>query len=275
MTRVSQAHERRVTVKLAVRLTLPTALGIAAIALGSAQAPVGYQDTPMQPDGKWHIHDGSRPQPPIVVPPEIVATGAPSDATVLLDRSTGSSLWQHMDGSAVTWPIADGVLSSGKGMIRTKAEFTDLQLHVEWATPDVVKGDSQDRGNSGVFLAGRFEVQILDSFNNRTYPDGQAAAIYGQFPPLVNVSKKPGAWQTYDIAFTAPRFSGATLESPATITVFHNGVLVQNAVRLWGRTAHKRIDRYQPGDVKGPVALQDHGNPIRFRNIWIRPLTAS
>jgi 3-keto-disaccharide hydrolase len=258
-----------------VRLGVPVLLTIAAIASGLAQAPTGYQDTPLQPNGKWRIHDGSRPQPPIVVPPEITSAGAPSDATVLLDRATGASQWQHMDGSPVTWPVADGVLASGKGMIRTKAEFSDLQLHVEWATPEQVKGDSQDRGNSGVFLLGRFEIQILDSFNNRTYPDGQAAAVYGQFPPLVNASKNPGAWQSYDISFTAPTFKGTALESPAIVTVFHNGILVQNAVRLWGRTAHKRIDPYQPADAKGPIGLQDHGNPIRFRNIWIRPLTAS
>jgi hypothetical protein len=257
-----------------IRLTAPAALSLSlmAVALAQAPAPVGYDDTPLQPDGKWRIHDGSRPQPPVIVPPEITSSGPPSDAIVLLDATTGTSRWQHNNGTAVTWPFADGVLASGKGMIRTKQEFSNFQLHVEWATPDPPKGDSQDRGNSGVFLLGRFEVQVLDSFNNRTYPDGQAAAIYGQFPPLVNASRKPGAWQMYDIAFTAPTFSGSTLASPATVTVFHNGVLVHNAVRLWGRTAHKRIDAYQPADGQGPIALQDHGNPVRFRNIWIRPL---
>lgn len=257
-----------------IRLASVVLLAIVLMAIVVAQAPTGYQDTPLQPDGKWRIHDGTRPQPPVVVPPETTSIGAPSDATVLLDAATGVSRWEHMNGSPVSWRVADGILESGKGMIRTKSEFSDLQLHVEWATPDPPKGDSQDRGNSGVFLLGRFEIQVLDSYNNRTYPDGQAAAVYGQFPPLVNASKKPGAWQTYDIVFTAPTFKGSTLSSPAVVTVFHNGVLVHNAVSLWGRTAHKKIDPYQPADVKGPIALQDHGNPIRFRNIWIRSLNA-
>jgi hypothetical protein len=257
-----------------IRLAAPATVALLLIAVGVAQspAPVGYDDTPLQPNGKWRIHDGTRPQPPVVAPPEITSAGAPSDAMVLLDARTGTTRWEHTNGTPVSWSFADGVLASGKGMIRTKERFSNFQLHVEWATPDPPKGESQDRGNSGVFLVGRFEIQVLDSFNNRTYPDGQAAAVYGQFPPLVNPSRKPGAWQTYDIAFTAPTFNGSNLATPATLTVFHNGVLVHNAVQLWGRTAHKRIDPYQPSDVEGPIALQDHGNPVRFRNIWIRPL---
>jgi len=168
--------------------------------------------------------------------------------------------------------MSDGVLQTGKGMIQTRAEYVDLQLHVEFATPSEVKGNSQERGNSGVFLAGVFEIQVLDSFNNLTYADGQAAAMYGQFPPLVNASRKPGEWQSYDIAFTAAKFNGADLVAPAVVTVFHNGVLVHNARAFWGPTAHRRIAAYIPSTARGPVRLQDHGNPIRYRNIWLREL---
>jgi hypothetical protein len=176
------------------------------------------------------------------------------------------------DGSPATWSMRDGVLQTGKGMIQTKAEFTDLQLHVEFATPAEVKGDSQGRGNSGVFM-GRFEIQVLDSYKNVTYPDGQAAAMYGQYPPLVNASRPPGEWQAYDIVFTAPRFAAdGTVNKPAVVTVFHNGVLVHNATPFWGPTAHRKIDPYTRDDGKVPIRLQDHGNPVRYRNIWIRSL---
>jgi hypothetical protein len=176
------------------------------------------------------------------------------------------------DGAAVTWPMQDGVLQSAKGMIETKAQFTDFQLHVEFATPKEVKGDGQGRGNSGVFLLGAFEVQVLDSYNNPTYPDGQASAMYGQYPPLVNASRPPGEWQTYDIIFTAPRFNGAALDKPAVVTVIHNGIVVHHATAYLGPTAHKVINPYVPANATGPIRLQDHGNPVRFRNIWIRPL---
>jgi 3-keto-disaccharide hydrolase len=234
---------------------------------------LGYDDTPMQPDGKWRIHDGTRPQPTVVTP---AATGPftppPDDAIVLI--GTGDlSAWRMGNGAAATWPIKDGVAQSGKGMILTKENFTDFQLHVEFATPPTVIGDGQDRGNSGVFLLGRFEIQVLDSYRNPTYPDGQAAAMYGQFPPLVNASRSPGAWQVYDIFFTAPRFSASnTLEQPAVVTVLHNGVLVHNGRPFWGPTAHKTIPPYAPAMATGPIGIQDHGNPVSFRNIWIRPL---
>jgi hypothetical protein len=239
------------------------------------QAPVGYDDTPMQPNGKWHIHDSKRPQPAIVtpVPASMNPVPGPSDAIVLVGSRDDLSAWQTMDGSPVTWPMKDGVLQTGKGLIRTKADFTDFQLHVEFATPSEVKGNSQERGNSGVFLLGKFEVQVLDSYRNVTYPDGQAAAMYGQYPPLVNASRPPGEWQTYDIVFAAPRFKdGGTVDKPAVVTVLHNGVLVHNATAFWGPTAHRKIDPYTPENVKGPIALQDHGNPVRYRNVWIRPL---
>jgi hypothetical protein len=240
----------------------------AAVSVSSQQPKIGYDDTPMQPNGKWHVHDGTRPQPKMVTP-GATPGAAPADATVLL----GAGTWKmSADGSAVTWPMKDGVLQSAKGMIETRAQFTDFQLHVEFATPKEVKGDGQGRGNSGVFLLGQFEVQVLDSYNNPTYPDGQASAMYGQYPPLVNASRPPGEWQAYDIIFTAPRFNGSNVEKPALITVIHNGIVVHNATAYLGPTAHKVINPYVPESAKGPIRLQDHGNPVHFRNIWIRPI---
>lgn len=238
------------------------------------QSPLGYDDTPMQPNGKWHIHDAKRPQPRVVsTAPAPSPVPPPSDAKLLLGPGADLAAWQMADGKPVTWPIKDGVLQSSKGMIQTKEEFSDVQLHVEFATPSEVKGNSQGRGNSGVFLAGVFEIQVLDSFKNQTYPDGQASAMYGQFPPLVNASRPPGQWQTYDIVFTAPRFNASgALDKPAVVTVLHNGVLVHNATPFWGPTSHKVIGKYDPKNAKGPIRLQDHGNPVSFRNIWIRPL---
>jgi hypothetical protein len=254
---------------------------VALLAAFSAAIPVltqqpnqlGYDDTPMQPSGKWRVHDSKRPQPHVITPGPAVSIGAPSDAKVLLGPGADTGAWQMSGGAAITWPMKDGVLQSGKGMIETKEQFSDVQLHVEFATPTDVKGDGQGRGNSGVFLAGAFEIQVLDSFENKTYPDGQASAMYGQFPPLVNASRGPGQWQAYDIVFTAPRFNaGGTIEKPAVVTVFHNGVLVHNATPFWGPTQHKQIGKYDPSNAKGPLRLQDHGNPVKFRNIWIRPL---
>ena len=254
------------------------ALACAVTATLMAQQPiVGYDDTPMQPDGKWRIHDGKRSQPRVVSPgpASFTLVPPPADAIVLIGAGSDTGAWQmSSDASPVTWVMKDGVLPTGKGMIRTKAEFTDFQLHVEFATPSEVKGDSQGRGNSGVFLLGVFEVQVLDSYRNQTYPDGSAAALYGQHPPLVNASRPPGEWQTYDIVFSAPRFKeGSTLDRPAVVTVVHNGVVVHNATPFWGPTAHRRIDPYTPASARGPIALQDHGNPVRYRNVWIRPLS--
>jgi hypothetical protein len=251
-----------------------TLILLAAATIGGQQPNnnLGYDDTPMQPNGRWRVHDSKRPQPVVVTPG--TAQAPPSDATVLIGERDDLSAWQMVtDGSPATWSMKSGVVETGKGMIRTKAEFTDFQLHVEFATPSEVKGDSQGRGNSGVFLLGKFEIQVLDSYRNPTYPDGQASAMYGQYPPLVNASRRPGEWQAYDIVFTAPRFSASgAVDKPAVVTVLHNGVVVHNATPFWGPTAHRKIDSYTPDNVKGPLALQDHGNPIRYRNVWIRPL---
>lgn len=241
--------------------------------------PIGYQDTPMLPGGKWHVHDGNRPQPPVITPGTCSTPDAPgkppSDAIVLFDGKDLSK-WRSAKGVEPTWKVENGYMQvqGGGGGIETKDEFGDCQLHVEWAAPTPPKGDSQGRGNSGVFFFGRegYELQVLDSFQNPTYPDGQAAAIYGQYPPLVNAARKPGEWQVYDVVFTAPRFSDGKLETPAYITVFHNGIVVHNHTALLGRTGHKVMPKYTPHGPKGPIHLQDHGNPVRYRNIWIRPL---
>jgi 3-keto-disaccharide hydrolase len=237
-------------------------------------APTGYKDTPKQAKGNWLIHDDDRPRPVVVKPGPFVGLPAPADAIVLLGAGQDLSKWQMQEGGGpVTWPIADGVLSSGKGFIRTKQDdFTDYQLHVEFATPSAVKGDSQGRGNSGVFLNGVFEIQVLDSYNNKSYADGQASAMYGQIPPMVNAARPPGEWQSYDIIFRGPKFDGTTLKTPAIVTVLHNGVAVHASDQFWGPTAHKLNPPYAPTNAKGPIGLQDHGNPVRFRNIWIRPL---
>ncbi len=224
---------------------------------------------------KWGVHDESRPMPPVVDPgPAGSPVPAPSDAVILFDGSSLSQ-WTTAKGEPAKWKVENGYMevSRGGGEIRTRARFGDCQLHVEWASPAEVKGESQGRGNSGVFLMGIYEVQVLDCFENKTYADGMTASLYGQYPPLVNACRKPGEWQTYDIAFTAPRFDkGGALLSPARMTVFWNGVLVHNDQELSGPTAHKARPPYAAHAEHLPIALQDHGNPVRFRNIWIRGL---
>jgi hypothetical protein len=246
---------------------------LAAWLLPTTQDPQpGYRDTPKLPDG-WRVHDADRPRPPVVTPPPAGApVAAPSDATVLFD-GTNLDAWKGRDGAA-KWLVADGAMAvNGTGDIETKAAFGDCQLHVEWASPSPAKGTSQGRGNSGVFFFGRYEVQVLDSYENATYADGQAAALYGQKPPLVNACRKPGEWQTYDIVFRAPRFAAdGSLASPARVTVIHNGVLVQADEALLGATSHRGVARYEAHGEAGSIRLQDHGDPVRFRNIWIRPL---
>jgi hypothetical protein len=226
----------------------------------------------------WAVHDKNRPQPKIMAPgtastPEQSGV-SPSDAIVLFDGTDLSEWVNTKDGGPAKWKVENGYMEiAGKsGSIRTKRSFGDCQLHIEWAAPAEVKGSGQHRGNSGVYLMSKYEVQVLDSYNNMTYPDGQAAAVYGQSPPMVNACRGPGQWQSYDIIFRRPVFKKNKAVRPATITVLHNGVLVQDHWVIQGNTAHKRRAKYAAHEDKLPLSLQDHGNPIRYRNIWIREL---
>jgi hypothetical protein len=231
------------------------------------------------PDPNWLDHDRARPQPPVVDPgsasTEEQPGKPPSDAVVLFDGKDLSS-WVSMDGSPTKWVIKDGIMEcvAGSGYVRTIQNFGDCQLHVEWATPTPAHGEGQGRGNSGVFFGmGRYETQVLDSYQSTTYADGSAGSIYGQYPPLVNASRPPGKWQTYDIIYTAPRFDATgKLRSPARETILHNGVLIQNNVELTGPTSWLERAPYDPHPEKLPIALQDHGNPVRYRNLWVREL---
>lgn len=231
-----------------------------------------------QGDKQWKIHDMDRPVPPVVTPgtssTQQAAGNAPSDAVVLFD---GKDLFQWLgdDNGPAKWKVQDGyfVVVPHTGYIHTKTPFGDSQLHVEFSEPTPPKGESQERGNSGVFLMGLYEIQVLDSYENRTYADGQAAAVYGQYPPQVNASRPPGQWQSYDVVFHGPRFDASgKLTRSARVTVFHNGVLVQDNVEIHGRTAIGDVPTYVPTPEKLPLALQDHGNLVRYRNIWIREL---
>jgi len=231
------------------------------------------------PDPNWLGHDRDRPMANVITSGTFSSQEQPgvppSDATVLFDGKDISQ-WVAMDGSPTKWIAHDGALECvpGSGYARTLQSFGDCQLHIEWAAPNPPKGDSQGRGNSGVFFGfGRYEVQVLDSYGSKTYADGAAASIYGQYPPLVNASLPPGKWQTYDIIWKAPRFdAGGTLLSKARITVFHNGVLVQNNVELTGPTGWIGRAPYQAHPERTPIALQDHGNPVHYRNVWVREL---
>lgn len=240
---------------------------------------IGYDDTPIIPGSCWRVHDGKRPQPRVVAPgtfsTQDVPGLPPSDAIVLFDGRDMAN-WLNKDGAPAEWKVENGYMEvvPGKGDIRSKAEFGDCQLHVEWAAPALVKGDSQGRGNSGVFLMGQYEIQVLDCYQNLTYPDGTTGALYGQCPPLVNACRAPGLWQTYDLVWIAPRFAGERLVSPAYLTLFHNGVLLHLMKELQGPTQHRKTAEYKPHAPVGPLKLQDHKDLVRFRNIWYRPLTA-
>lgn len=265
---------------MTVRLALPAvvALGLAACAptAPAPQDPAPVTASSSAPD--WRQHDLTRPQPPRVEPASGPAGAAPpSDAVVLIGPDgSGLDAWESQGGGSAPWTVEDGalVVAPGTGGIQTTEDFGDVQLHVEWMPADEAEKDGQDRSNSGVFfIDNRYEVQILDSWDNPTYADGRAAAIYGQFPPLADATRPPGEWQSYDIFFRRPRFGddGAVLE-PARLTVLHNGVLVQNNEELPGMTMWLETIPYEAHPEAGPIGLQDHGSPVRFRNLWVRRL---
>jgi hypothetical protein len=238
---------------------------------------LGYSDTPILSDSGFHVHDGDRPQPRIIWPgypgTQEASGQPPSDAFVLFGGSDLSG-WSDANGGEARWYLENEFMqvSPGTGDIQTRAHFGDCQLHLEFASPWQVKGDSQGRGNSGVFMMGLYEIQVLDCFDNLTYADGTTGAIYGQYPPLVNACRKPGEWQNYDIIWTAPRFEGETLKSRAVVTVVLNGVLLHYHKSLQGPTQHRNLAQYRPQPAIGPLKLQDHGDLVRYRNIWYRPL---
>ncbi len=242
---------------------------VAVVAIGTIPQEASPQDS-----GRlWKVHDLARPAPRVVTPGRDVGQ-PPSDAVVLFDGRTLDA-WTSQDGSPARWSVRDGYMQTvpGAGPIQSRRAFGDVQAHIEWATPSPAVGAGQDRGNSGIFFMGKYEIQVLDSYQNVTYADGQAAALYGQHPPLVNASRPPGEWQSYDIVFRRPRFNGAgALVSPARMTVFHNGVLVQDNAELWGPTNWLENDPYRPHADALPFTLQDHDHPVRVRNFWVRPL---
>lgn len=233
--------------------------------------PADAQD----PIGKWPQHSRERPLPPVETPGPQAPVPAPGDATVLFD---GKSLakWMQSDSSAAKWRIVDGAMEvvAGTGGMRTRAAYGDVHLHIEWMSPKPPVGKDQDRGNSGVFFGGgRYEVQVLDSYENITYADGQAGSIYGQYPPTKNVSRPPGEWQIFDIVYNRPRFDASgKVTAPARMTVTHNGVVVQNNVSLVGPTANGSRPPFEKHEDKLFISLQDHGHPVRFRNIWLHEL---
>jgi len=251
-----------------LRLCLAVALVVLGTSVSRGQSPFD-----------WPVHDLDRPQPVIVTSGTFSTQDAPgkppSDAIVLFDGTDLSAFKSAKTGGPAPWKVENGYVEvvDKSGYIETKQAFGDIQLHVEFRTPTPPKGRSQERGNSGVYFMGRYEVQVLDSYENKTYPDGQAAALYGQYPPLVNASRPPGTWQVYDIAFEAPRFDAqGKAVKPARVTVFHNGVLVQHASEYTGPSGHKVRPPYKAHAAKLPLRIQDHENPVRFRNIWVREL---
>jgi hypothetical protein len=245
-----------------------------ALVLAAAAALATSGHAQQQPKD-WDVHDMNRPVPPVIDPG--AGGKPPSDAIVLFDGKDLSRWRSQKGGAPAAWKVENGYMEvvKGTGGIQTEQGFGDCQLHIEWATAKGATGEGQARSNSGVFFMGTYEVQVLDSHGNRTYADGQAAAIYGQYPPAVNASRPAGEWQSYDIAFEAPRFGkDGALVRPARITVFHNGVLVHHAAEPMGPTTHKARPPYKTHADRLPLGLQDHGDPVRFRNIWIRDLQA-
>jgi hypothetical protein len=260
---------------------MKTLLLVCLVAATAAWAEVplpGYDDTPMQPWSKWRVHDKHRPHP-IVVTPGTCGTQetpgkAPSDAVMLFDGKDLSQ-WENEKHGPAGWKVENGYMEVApqSGSIVSKPEFGDCQVHVEWCAPNPPTGADQGRGNSGVFLMGLYEVQVLDNYENPTYADGGAGAIYGQFPPMVNANRKPGEWQTYDIIFEAPVFDAAKkVTRPAYVTVIFNGVVVQNHQEIMGDGTWRKVATYSYHGPSGPLKLQAHNNPVRYRNIWVRPI---
>ncbi len=254
-------------------------------------APLGYDKTPQLPGQPWKVHDIARPRPKVVEPGTFSTQDQPgkppSDAIVLFgggdlsawvnerrERRPRGAAPAPLEEVPAQWTVEGGYfeVKPGAGALVTKEKFGDVQLHIEFMTPTEFEGDSQWRANSGVILMKRYELQVLDSYNNPTYADGQAASIYGQWPPLVNASRRPGEWQVYDIVFEAPRFEGDRLVKPAFFTVFHNGVLVHNRKEAIGRMAHQVVGTYEPHGAEDSLLLQDHAVKVRYRNIWLRKL---
>jgi hypothetical protein len=251
---------------------------IVAAQVAAQKEVIQYVDTP---SGRWMVHDDARPAPRTVHPGTCGLAGQPakppSDAIILFD-GRDLSKWTDEKGQPSKWLVRDGYLESvrGAGYVRTRQEFGSCQLHVEFATPSVASGSDQNRGNSGIFLHGYYEVQVLDSFENSTYADGQCGALYGRAVPLVNASCGPGEWQAYDIVYHRPVFDASgKVSRKARFTILHNGVLIQDNVELQGGTGwvgrHSVTDYVAHGD-KGPLMFQDHSSPVRFRNVWIREL---
>lgn len=228
----------------------------------------GYNDTPVLPWCGFRVHDADRPAPKRIDPGPAPAQPAPvpSDARVLFDGKDLSQ-WQP-----TTWKLVDGTVEDVTGDLASKESFGSFQAHLEWLSPANFEGPWYNRGNNGVLLHGLYEIQIFDSYNEKIYPDGQTAAVYGQTPPLVNASRPPGQWQSLDIVFTAPKFEAGKLAAPARVTLFHNGVLVQLNQEIYGETGHRILPQYKRQAVTGPLAFNGHGCPVRFRNIWVRPL---
>lgn len=264
------------------RLTILLAIGLLSVpAAGQEEEPgkekgrykfayKGYTNTPIIPGTKWKVHQPDRPTPAAVRPgapgTKEKAGTAPSDAIVLFGGKDTSAFQPNQ------WKIVDGELVAGRGNLLTKQPFGDCQIHVEWRAPAPPRGGAGNMGNSGLYIMGKYELQIYDSFSSKIYPDGSAASIYGQTAPLVNASRKPGEWQSFEVIFKAPVFADGKLKSPARLTAFHNGVLVQYDTEILGATQHKRAPGYRAHGAKLPLLIQGHGSPVRFRNIWIREL---
>jgi hypothetical protein len=268
---------------LCAAAVLVAGIGLISVVSSSGQqqpnADLGFTDTPILPGMKWHVHDPDRPHPPVVTPG--ATPGAPpSDAIVLFDGKDLSKWVQHGRGAEESkefepkWRVGDGYfeVAPRTGSLYTREKFGTCQLHIEWASPREVVGTSQARGNSGVLFMSRYEIQVLDAYNNPTYSDGSAGAIYGQWPPLVLPARRPGEWNTYDIVFEAPQFDGDKVVRPAFFTVFYNGVVVQYHKDSMGPMVYRQVAHYVPHAPEEPLMLQDHNTPVRYRNIWIRRL---